>query len=146
VEAWLPGIVESVTARGCTIVNEGIDIYGVWGSGGEAHGLLTMGGIEPGSVVVLERADAAAIAECRETGVAGLIAGGVDLEDVLEPQLGFTLVVIGAFGASSIARELLTVLSAHECRLALVDGTTQLRVGVRRPRIILPSEDALPAK
>jgi hypothetical protein len=105
-----------------------------------------MGRIEPGCVVVLERADAAAIAECREAGVAGLIAGGVDLEDVLEPQLGFTLVVTGAFGASSIAEELHTVLSAHEGRLALVDGTTQLRVGVRRPRIILPSDGGLPAK
>ena len=146
VEAWLPGTVESVTARGCTIVNEGIDIYGVWGSGGEAHGLLTMGGIEPGCVAVLERADAAAIAECRETGVAGLIAGGVDLEDVLEPQLGFTLVMTGAFGASSIAKELHTVLSAHEGGLALVDGITQLRVGVRRPRIILPSEGGLQTK
>ncbi len=143
VEAWLPGTVESVTARGCTIVNDGVDIYGIWGSGGEAHGLLTMGRIEPGCVVVLEHADAAAIAECRETGVAGLIAGGVDLVDVLDPQLGFTLVVTGAFGASSIAKDLHTVLSAHEGRLALVDGTTQLRVGVRRPRIILPSVGGL---
>ena len=141
VEAWLPGTVESVTARGCTVVNDGVEIYGVWGSGGEAHGLLTMGRIEPGCVVVLEHADTAAIAECREAGVAGLIAGGVDLKDVLEPQLGFTLVVTGAFGASSIAEELHTVLSTHEGQMALVDGTTQLRVGVRRPRIILPSED-----
>ena len=76
----------------------------------------------------------------------GLIAGGVDLVDVLDPQLGFTLVVTGAFGASSIAEELLDVLSAHEGRLALVDGTTQLRVGVRRPRIILPSEGGLQTK
>jgi len=143
IEAWLPGTVESVTARGCTIVNDGAEIYGVWGSGGEAHGPLTMGRIEPGCVVVLEQADAAAIAECREAGVAGLIAGGVDLEDVLEPQLGFTLVMTGAFGATSISEELHTVLSAHEGRLALVDGTTQLRVGVRRPRIILPSTGGL---
>jgi hypothetical protein len=70
----------------------------------------------------------------------------VDLEDVLEPQLGFTLVMTGAFGASSIAKELHTVLSAHEGGLALVDGTTQLRVGVRRPRIILPSGGGLQAK
>ena len=139
VAAWLPGTVESVTERGCTVVSEGTDIHGVWGSGGEAYGPLTIGSIEPGCVAVLERADAAAIAECRETGAAGLIAGGVDLEDVLEPQLGFTLVVIGAFGASSMAKELMDILSAHEGRLALVDGTTQLRVGVRRPRIILPS-------
>ena len=144
VPAWLPGTVESVTERGCTIVSEGVDIYGVWGSGGEAHGPLAMGSIKPGCVAVLERADAAAIAECREAGVAGLIAGGVDLEDVLEPQLGFTLVVTGAFGASSIAEELLAILSAHEGRRALIDGTTQLRVGVRRPRIILPSEGGLP--
>jgi len=146
IEAWLPGTVESVTARGCMVVSEGVDIYGVWGSGGEAHGPLTMGRIEPGCVVVLERADAAAIAECRETGVAGLIAGGVDLEDVLEPQLGFTLVMTGAFGASSIAKGLMEALSAHEGRLTLVDGTTQLRVGVRRPRIILPSAGGLQAK
>ncbi len=139
VEAWLPGTVESVTGRGCTIVSEGIDIYGVWGSGGEARGSLTMGRIEPGCVAVLERADAAAVAECREAGVAGLVVGGVDMKDVLDPRLGFTLVVTGAFGASSIPEELLAVLSAHESRTALVDGTTQLRVGVRRPRIILPS-------
>ena len=137
--AWLPGTVESVTERGCTVVSEGVDIHGVWGSGGEARGLLTVGRIEPGCVAVLDYADSAAITECRETGAAGLIAGGVDLEDVLEPQLGFTLVVTGAFGASSMSKELMDVLSAHEGRLALVDGTTQLRVGVRRPRIILPS-------
>ena len=137
--AWLPGTVEEVTERGCTVAGEGVDIRGVWGSGGEAHGPLMMGGIEPGCVAVLERADADDIAKCRAAGVAGLIAGGVDLEDVLEPQLGFTLVMTGAFGASSIPGEVLDVLSAHEGGLALVDGTTQLRVGVQRPRIILPS-------
>jgi len=29
-------------------------------------------------------------------------------------------------------------LRAHEGRLALLDGTTVLRVGVRRPQVILP--------
>ncbi len=139
VSAWLPGTVESVTDRGCIVVSEGTDIHGVWGSGGEARGPLTAGRIESGCVAVLERADAAAVAACRETGVAGLIAGGVDLEDVLEPQLGFTLVMTGTFGARSMSKELMDILSAHDGRLALVDGTTQLRVGVRRPRIILPS-------
>jgi len=139
VEAWLPGMVESVTERGCTVVGEGTDAYGVWGSGGEAHGPLSLGCVEPGCVAVLERADADAIAKCRQLGAAGLIAGCVDLRDVLDPNLGFTLVVTEAFGASSIPEELAAALSAHEGELALVDGTTQLRVGVRRPRIILPS-------
>jgi uncharacterized protein (TIGR01319 family) len=139
VEAWLPGTVESVTDRGCRVAGECVDAYGIWGSGGEAHGPLAVGRIEPGCVAVLERADGVAIAKCREVGAAGLIAGGVDLEDVLDPNLGFTLVVTEAFGASSISRELFDALKAHEGGLALVDGTTQLRVGVRRPRVILPS-------
>lgn len=137
--AWLPGVVESVTERGCTVVSEGVDIHGVWGSGDETSGLVTVGRIEPGCVAVLDHAGAAEIAECREKGACGLIAGGVDLEDVLEPQLGFTLVMTGAFGARSMSKELMDILSAHDGKLALVDGTTQLRVGVRRPRIILPS-------
>ena len=139
VEAWLPGTVESVTERGCRVAGEGVDAFGIWGSGGEAHGPLTVGRVEPACVAVLERADAAAITKCREVGAAGLIAGGVDLQDVLDPSLGFTLVVTEAFGASTISKELLGALSAHEGGLALVDGTTQLRVGVRRPRIILTS-------
>jgi uncharacterized protein (TIGR01319 family) len=139
VEAWLPGTVESVTGRGCVVASDGIDARGIWGSGGEAHGPLVIGRIEPGAVAVLEQADAAAVAKCCEVGAAGLIAGGVDLEDVLDPNLGFTLVMTEAFGASAISGELLDALKAHEGELALVDGTTQLRVGVRRPRIILPS-------
>jgi len=139
VEAWLPGTVETVTERGCTIAGEGVDVRGVWGSGGEARGILTTGNPEPGRVIVRERADAAVISECREVGVAGLIVGGVDLEDVLDPKLGFTLVMTESFGASSMDRELLDILSSAEGAMALIDGTTQLRVGVRRPRIILPS-------
>jgi len=128
-----------VSERGCTVAGDGINAYGIWGSGGEARGPLAVGRIESGCVAVIERADTSAVARCREAGAAGLIAGGVDLRDVLDPQLGFTLVVTEDFGASSISGELLNALRAHEGKLALVDGTTQLRVGVRRPRIILPS-------
>jgi uncharacterized protein (TIGR01319 family) len=138
--AWLPGRVESVSSRGCTVVGEGIDIQGVWGSGGESHGKLAVGRIESGHVAVLEHADAETIAACREKGAAGLIAGGVNLGDVLDPDLGFTLVMTGDFGASAMEGELLAALSSHEGRPVLIDGTTQLRVGVRRPRIILPLE------
>jgi hypothetical protein len=138
VDAWLPGIVESVDARGCTIATEGTEVDGVWGSGGEARGRLVIGGTEPGCVAALERLVAPAIAECRQAGVAGVVAGGVDLKDVLDPHLGFSLVVTGDFGSSAMDGEVAHVLAAHEGRLALIDGTTQLRVGLRRPKIILP--------
>lgn len=142
VPAWLPGTVGSVSERGCTIEGHGIDIQGVWGSGGETRGSLLMGRVEPGCLALFEFVDAGVIAECRERGAAGLITGGVDLEDVLDPVLGFTLVMTEGFGARSMDAGLLDVLSSHEGQDVLADGTTQLRVGVRRPRIIVPSESA----
>jgi uncharacterized protein (TIGR01319 family) len=152
--AWLPGVVESVTARGCTVVSEGTEIDGVWGSGEAVLGPLVFpsretGGagqmlwdpaaLAPDSVAVIDHADAAVLEACREARVAGLIAGGVDLEDVLEPRLGFTLVVTGEFGSSALAEDVRAALTTHDGRVALLDGTTQLRVGVQRPRIILSS-------
>jgi uncharacterized protein (TIGR01319 family) len=142
--AWLPGTVQSLSERGCTIEGRGIDIQGVWGSGGETRGALLVERVKPGCVSVFESADARVIGECREKEAAGLISGGVDLEDVLDPGLGFSLVMTEGFGARSMGTDLLAVLSAHEGRDVLVDGTTQLRVGVRRPRIILPSADETP--
>jgi hypothetical protein len=138
--AWLPGTVESVSERGCTIEGRGIDTRGVWGSGGETHGPLLMGRVEPGCVAVFEFADADVIGECREKEAAGLICGGADLEEVLDPVLGFTLVMTESFGARSMDAGLLEALSSHGGEDVLVDGTTQLRVGVQRPRIIVPSE------
>lgn len=138
VEAWLRGTVESVSDRGCAVSAEGIEIVGVWGSGGEARGPLTTGSPEAGAIVVLDHVDADAISACRETGVAGVVAGGVNMKDVLDPDLGFTLVATGDFGTTTIAPDVREALAAHEGRLTLVDGTTQLRVGVRRPRVILP--------
>jgi hypothetical protein len=113
-------------------------IAGVWGSGGETAGILTCAGIAPGKVVVRDFADASTIAEARERSAAGLICAGVNLQDVLEPYPPFTIVVLEGFGEHQLTDELRGVLTRHEGRLALLDGTTQLRVGVRRPRIVLP--------
>jgi uncharacterized protein (TIGR01319 family) len=138
VKAWLPGIVESVSDRGCAIVGNGTVITGVWGSGGETAGTLTFAAVEPGKVVVRDFADAATLAEAKNRGAAGLICAGVNLQDVLEPNPPFTIVVLGGFGEQRLPDDIREVLAGHEGRLALLDGTTQLRVGVHRPRVILP--------
>ena len=78
------------------------------------------------------------LARLKEERVAGLIVGGVNLQDVLDPHPGFTVVVLQGFGEQKIAPETLDLLKAHEGKLALLDGTTQLRVGVKRPQVILP--------
>jgi hypothetical protein len=136
--AWLPGTVEDVTDRGCTVANEGVEIDGVWGHGGEAAGPLAIERVEEGHIVVLAAVEPPDVSRLRDAGVAGLITGGTDLKGVLDPHPGFTVIVTEGFGARPMAPALRRVLEAHEGRLALVDGTTQLRVGVRRPKIILP--------
>jgi hypothetical protein len=63
----------------------------------------------------------------------------MDIADVLDPEPGFTLVVTEGFGARRFAPETLSLLKARSGRLALIDGTTRLRVGVRRPVVTLPT-------
>jgi hypothetical protein len=138
IKAWLPGVVQDVSDRGCTVACNGMVITGIWGSGGETAGPLTFSSVEAGKVAVRDFADAATITQTKERGAAGLICAGVNLQDVIEPHPPFTIVVLEGFGEQRLPDNLRDVLAEHEGRLTLLDGTTQLRVGVRRPQIILP--------
>jgi hypothetical protein len=138
VKAWLPGVVQDVSDRGCTVASKGTVITGIWGSGGETAGPLTFSSVESGRVVVRDFADTATIAQVKERGAAGLVCAGVNLQEVIEPHPPFTIVVLGGFGEQRLPEDVRAILAEHEGRLTLLDGTTQLRVGVRRPQIILP--------
>ena len=137
--AWLPGVVESVSEKGCVVAGAGTVVSGVWGLGGEASGILTMREPAPGRVVVRQFAGGDTLAELKEKGIAGLVTGGVNLKDMIGAEPGFTVVVLEGFGERLMPRDFIDMLEAHEGKLALVDGSTQLRVGVVRPRVILPS-------
>lgn len=137
VRAWLPGVVESVSDRGAVVVGRGTELLGVWGSGGETAGELSTNGIAPGRIMVVEFATAV-LAEARDKQAAGIICAGVNLSDVLEPLPPFTIVVTNGFGEHRFDDDVRRVLAAHAGRPCLLDGTTQLRVGVRRPCVILP--------
>jgi len=138
VRAWLPGVVQEVNEHGCVVTCEGTEISGVWGSGGEVSGNL-QAETAACTIAVCDFADAATIARAKERKAAGLICAGVNLQDVIEPCPPFTIVVLGGFGEQKLPDDIRAALAEHEGRLALLDGTTQLRVGVRRPRIILPA-------
>ena len=56
------------------------------------------------------------------------------------PYPPFTIVVLEGFGEQRLPDGVRKVLAEHEGRLALLDGTIQLRVGVRRPQLILPDD------
>jgi uncharacterized protein (TIGR01319 family) len=138
VRAWLPGTVAGVHDRGCVVTAEGVVVKGVWGTGGEAWGTLVLDRVEPGMVTFAAHAGPELLTAARERNAAGIIAGGVNLHDVLQPNLGFTLVVLEGFGSRRVVGEVQEILQAHEGKVALVDGTTRLRVGVQRPVVILP--------
>lgn len=139
VVAWLPGTVERVTDRGCDVRGRGTVITGIWGSGDETGGSLSLGEVEPGKVMVRDFADSSVLSQVAERRAAGLICAGVNLDSVIKPNPPFTLVVLEGFGEHRLAAELRELLAGHEGKLALVDGTTRLRVGVQRPRVILPA-------
>lgn len=138
VRAWLPGTVQEVDDRGRVATAEGVTVRGVWGTGGEAWGPLVFERVETGKVAYALHAGPALLAAPRERKAAGVIAGGVNLQDVLQPNLGFTLVVLEGFGLHRVADQVQGIKQAHEGKIALVDGTTRHRVGVRRPVVILP--------
>lgn len=138
VRAWLPGTVEEVSDRGCVVAAEGVTVTGLWGTGGEAWGPLVFERVESGKVTFAPYAGPALLSAAKDRKAAGVIAGGVDLHDVLQPNLGFTVVMLEGFGQRRIAGQVLEILQAHEGKIALVDGTTRLRVGVQRPVVILP--------
>jgi uncharacterized protein (TIGR01319 family) len=138
IKAWLPGVVEEVSDRGCTVACTATTITGVWGSGGEVSGELTLSAVAAGKVVVRDFADSATLAQAKERSASGLICAGVNLQEVMEPYPPFTIVVLEGFGEQRLPEDVRRILTKHEGRLTLLDGTTQLRVGVRRPQIVLP--------
>jgi uncharacterized protein (TIGR01319 family) len=139
VRAWLPGQVERITERGAILVCEGTEIEGIWGRGGEASGTLRLNDAQAGEITVLSAATRDDLARLAAAGAAGLIAGSAHLKDLQEAAPAFTLVLTEGFGDRAMRPEIADVLRAHAGRLALLDGRTELRVGVRRPRVLLPS-------
>ncbi len=140
VQAWMPGQVVEVTEWGALVENEAISLDGVWGQGGEVWGQLSLEGGGPGRIAVRDYVAREDLERLQAEGTTGLVAGGLHLEDVLALRPSLTLAITEGFGEQRLRGELRQVLEGHAGRLILLDGTTELRVGVRRPRIILPLE------
>ncbi len=138
VQAWLPGIVDDVTEKGCAVTSSGAVIQGIWGTGGERYGTLVTGNAQGGEIELRQSASTEDFGRLREAGAAGLITGGMHLSALLDEPRDLTIIVTEEFGATRMESGLYDLLAASEGRLCLADGTTQLRVGVKRPTIILP--------
>ena len=92
-----------------------------------------------------------ALQRARELGVAAVVVGGFDDQDLREllgrdlgvaitgsEELGLTLVLTEGFGHIRMAERTWRLLEAHRGELASVSGATQIRAGVMRPEILIP--------
>ncbi|MDE0503126.1 MAG: hypothetical protein OXI86_03515, partial [Candidatus Poribacteria bacterium] len=169
--AYVDGSVAEVAGdEGITVETYGTYIQGIFGIGGETLGVLevvvdspdaplTPDLIQPehrgkilvgGSIVSHD-----AIREAIRGGVRGLIAGGIDDQDLREllgyelgvaitgsEDIGITLVVTEGFGKIRMADRTFNLLRERQGLKTSINGTTQIRAGVVRPEIIVPTESS----
>lgn len=169
VNAYVRGVVSDVLpGEGVVVETAGAFLQGIFGVGGETHGELVIASSGPeeeltearleaahrGKVVVGgSRVSHATLMRAKEIGVAAVVAGGFDDRDLQRllgrdlgvaitgsEELGFTLVLTEGFGRIPMAARTWRLLAAHRGERASVSGATQIRAGVMRPEIIIPSE------
>ncbi len=172
--AYVDGtVVEVIEREGVVVETHGAFVQGIFGVGGEVCGELAMAVDRPDAVIgpgdlgpelggkiavagelvtseVYERASA--------LGVAALVCGGFhdrDLRRLLGYDLGVAitghedirpiLIITEGFGPMAMAEATFELLRAHAGQRASANGATQIRAGVLRPEIIIPTPRAAAA-
>lgn len=167
VKAHIPGkVVDTIPEEGAVIESSAAFLQGVFGIGGETHGELVIAVDSPdevfspdkirdehrgrilvsGSLVTL-----GALRKAVETGVEGIISGGVDQKELVnflgheigvgitgDEEAGLTLILTEGFGQISMNDKTFQLLRSFAGKQACIDGSTQIRLRVVRPEIILP--------
>ncbi len=167
VKAYLTGkVTERFGDEGVLIEAPAAVIQGIFGIGGEAYGPIQLAcprsdqdltadlimSAHHGAIVIGgRRITREAVDKAREVGVAALISGGIDDQDLREilgydlgvavtgmEQLGLTIIITEGFGDIAMAQRTFDLFSQLQGRAAAVNGTTQIRAGVLRPEILIP--------
>lgn len=161
-------VVEVQPKQGVTVETTCTLIQGIFGIGGETWGTVFVAAKSPDDVLTPNHltADmkgrivvggsflpAETLTKAKQSGLAGLVVGGIhdkDLRALLgydlgvaitgTEQVGFTLILTEGFGTIPMAQKTFALLSAHVGQKASISGSTQIRAGVIRPEIIIPKE------
>lgn len=172
VTAYLRGlVVEVLPEEGAVVATRGVFVQGILGLGGERHGDVAVIASAPDEVVSDERlgdehrgkilvagalADGRLLEAVKRVGAIALIVGGVldtDIKDLLGYDIGvaitgdedipFTLIITEGFGKIPMAKRTYELLASREGQEASVNGATQIRAGVIRPEVIIPTREGL---
>jgi len=171
VQGFIDGtIVEVIPEEGVVIETTGAFVQGIFGVGGETWGTLHVISKSPSEALTPDQIDASCsgkiivggnlltlevINKAREVGAAGIIGGGIrdaDLRNLLgydlgvaitgSEDIGLTVIVTEGFGTIDMAHKTFDILSENNGKETSISGATQIRAGVQRPEIIIPTSDA----
>ncbi|MEW4487304.1 hypothetical protein AB1L42_04435 [Thalassoglobus sp. JC818] len=172
VNAFVAGkVMEVFPEEGVSIETKAAFVQGIFGIGGEIQGPLVIATesanedltaelIKPdhrGSILVAgRRIHGDAVKQAQESGVNAIIGGGIDDQDLKEilgydlgvaitgsESIGLTIIITEGFGEIAMAQHTFSLLQRHAGALTSVNGATQIRAGVLRPEIVIPTEGTL---
>jgi hypothetical protein len=140
--------------RGVVVSVSGALIQAMWGSGGEAEGVLKMLVDNPqkplraraidvschGTIVVGGRIfERDVLEQAGEARVRGIIAGGMDAELCQDlNSLPFPVLLTEGFGALPMSQPVFALLQSTMGREALLSADTRTRRDARRPEVLIP--------
>ena len=169
--AYVDGqVVEVLAGEGVEIETAGAYIQGIFGIGGERWGPLHLIAETPDQVLEADHIGPecrgrivvggslithTAVEKAREVGAAGIIGGGIrdqDLRALLgydlgvaitgTEEIGLTAIATEGFGEIAMAQKTFSIFKACSGAEASISGATQIRAGVLRPEIIVPTESS----
>ncbi|MCD6161931.1 MAG: hypothetical protein J7K40_05905 [candidate division Zixibacteria bacterium] len=175
VKAYLSGeVTEIFENEGVAVTTWGSFVQGIFGIGGETHGLIKMISESTAGILTEKEIDdsckgciivggalvtANGLQKAISVGAVGIVVGGFndkDLRDFLGYDLGvaitgkedkgITLVVTEGFGEMMMAQKTFDLLKSKEGQMACINGATQIRAGVIRPEVVLPISDDINQK
>lgn len=167
VKAYVPGRVISIMPEeGVVIESTAAFIQATFGIGGETHGDLAVVVDSPNEVLSPDKINGehtgkvlvggslvplGTLRKAVETGVKGIISGGIEQKELVnflgyeigvgitgDEEVGLTLILTEGFGKIPMNHETFQLLKSFVGKQACINGSTQIRLGVIRPEIILP--------
>ncbi len=169
VTAYIPGeIVEVIPGEGVIVETFGAYVQGIFGVGGETHGVLEVVVSSPDEILTVDKINSShtgkilvggslitgdALHKAAKNHVNGIIVGSIE-DDSLVDYLGYeigvavtgeeevntTLIMTEGFGKMSMLTWTFNLLKKFEGKQVSISGATHIRAGVIRPEIIIPRE------
>jgi len=162
-------IIEVMKNEGVKVETVATMVQGIFGVGGETGGTLVFGVKSPEEIlspsgITSEMKDKIVVAgaclrqetikKAKEVGVRGLVGGALhdkDLRSFLgydigvaitgNENIGITLITTEGFGELQMDSNTWALLNSCDGKRASINGATQIRAGVLRPEIIIPTPE-----